>query len=220
MSRLAKLATAACALAAMTAVFPMTAASAKEAGDLMVRLRGIYVTPDESSTLSVGAAEVAGEAAVDSQIVPELDFTYFFTDNIAAELILATTPHDVAAVGSPLGAEVDLGDVWLLPPTLTVQYHFAPDGKVSPYVGAGINYTIFYSEDPGAAQDISYDDAFGWALQAGVDIELNKGWYLNVDVKKVWLNTDATITVNPTTTVNADVDIDPWIIGVGVGYVF
>jgi outer membrane protein len=126
----------------------------------------------------------------------------------------------VAAVGSPLGANVDLGDVWLLPPTLTLQYHFNPKGQVSPYVGAGINYTIFYSEDPGAAQDIEYDDGFGYALQAGVDIALQGDWFLNVDVKKLWLSTDATIRVNATTTVLADVDIDPWIIGVGFGYRF
>lgn len=219
MSRLATIATAACALVAISALTPM-AASAKEAGDVLVRLRGIYVTPDESSTLSVGGATVPGEASVEDQFVPELDFTYFFTDNIAAELILATTPHDVDAVGSPLGASVDLGDVWLLPPTLTLQYHLNPKGQVSPYVGAGVNYTIFYSEDPGAAQGIDYEDSFGWALQAGVDVGLTGNWFFNVDVKKVWLNTEATVRVNATTTVRADVDIDPWIIGAGIGYRF
>lgn len=219
MYRLATLATAACALAAMTALTPV-AASAKEAGDLMVRLRGIYVTPDESSTLRVGTATVPGEASVGNQFVPELDFTYFLTDNIGVELILGTTPHDVKAVGSPLGASVDLGDVWLLPPTLTVQYHLNPKGQVSPYVGAGINYTIFYNADSGAAQGIDYSNEFGWALQAGVDVAVGGNWYLNLDVKKLWLNTDVTVRVNPTTTVRADVDLDPWIIGFGVGYKF
>lgn len=219
MSRLAKLATATCALVALSAAMPVTV-SAKEAGDVLVRLRGIYVTPDESSTLSVGNTTVAGEAAVDDQFVPELDFSYFFTDSIAAELILATTPHPVDAVGSPLAPTVDLGDVWLLPPTLTLQYHFNPKGQFSPYVGAGINYTIFYSEDPGAAQDIEYEDSFGYALQAGVDVALQGNWFLNLDVKKLWLDTDVTVRVSPTVTVNADVDIDPWIIGAGIGYRF
>jgi len=219
MKRFAVPALASCAFVALMAAAPMPV-EAKEAGDLLVRLRGIYVTPDESSNLTVGNAAISGEASVESQFVPELDFTYFFTDNLAAELILATTPHDVSAVGSPLGASVDLGDVWLLPPTVTLQYHLNPKGQFSPYVGAGINYTMFYSEDPGAAQDIEYDDGFGYALQAGVDVMLNDRWFFNVDVKKVWLSTDVTITVNPTTVVEADVDIDPWIIGVGFGYRF
>lgn len=219
MSRLATLATAACALVAASAFMPATA-SAKEAGDLLVRLRGLYVTPNESSSLSVGGADITGKAKVDDQVVPELDFSYFFTDNIAAELILATTNHDVKADGTPLGASVDLGDVWLLPPTLTLQYHLNPKGQVSPYVGAGVNYTIFYGEDAGAAQSVSYDDGFGWALQAGVDVAVTGNWFVNLDVKKLWLNTDVKITVNPTTVVDADVDLDPWIVGVGIGYRF
>jgi len=219
MHRLAKLAVTASALVALGSAFPLQA-FAKEAGDILVRVRAIYVTPDESSTLSVGTSTVSGEAAVDDQIVPEVDISYFLTNNIALELIAATTPHPVDAVGSPLAPTVDLGDVWLLPPTLSLQYHLNPKGQISPYVGAGINYTIFYNEDSGAAQDIDYENSFGFALQAGVDVMLNDKWFLNLDVKKYWLSTDVTITVDPTLTVLADVDIDPWIFGIGVGYRF
>ena len=202
------------------AVAAVPAHAEKAAGDLLVRGRVIYVQPDESSSLRLGAAAIPGKAAVDSSVVPELDFSYFFTDNIAAELILATTHHNVKANGSPLGASVDLGDVWLIPPTLTLQYHFNPKGKISPYVGGGINYTIFYGNDPGVALGNSYDNGFGYLAQVGVDIEIDKKWSLNFDVKKVWLNTDVQVQAGLASPVNAKVDIDPWIFGVGVGYRF
>ncbi len=205
----------------VAAVAAMPAQAEKAAGDLLVRGRVIYVTPDESSSLKLGSTAIAGKASVDDSVVPELDFSYFFTDNLAAELILGTTHHNaIAAKGSPLGASVDLGDVWLLPPTLTLQYHFNPKGKISPYVGAGINYTIFYGEDPGAAKSISYDNNFGVAAQAGVDVELNNKWSLNLDVKKLWLKTDVTVDAGLASKIYADTKLNPWIIGVGVGYRF
>lgn len=207
--------------AALTmAAATLPAHAEKAAGDLLVRGRVIHVKPDEGSSLKLGTSAIAGHAAVSNSTVPELDFSYFFTDNIAAELILGTTHHDVAAKGSPLGASVDLGDVWLLPPTLTVQYHFNPKGKISPYIGAGVNYTIFYGDDPGAALGIDYDNAFGLAAQAGVDVELSDRWSLNFDVKKLWLNTDVKVNAGLASPVNAKVDLDPWIFGVGIGYRF
>ncbi|MFV3129705.1 OmpW/AlkL family protein [Niveispirillum sp. KHB5.9] len=214
------------AVPALAAALTIGAAAAvpalaeKAAGDLLVRGRIIHVKPDESSDLKLGTTGIAGHAAVSNSTVPELDFSYFFTDNIAAELILGTTHHDVAAKGSPLGASVDLGDVWLLPPTVTVQYHFNPKGKVSPYIGAGVNYTIFYGDDPGAALGIDYDNSFGLAAQAGVDFALTDKWSLNLDVKKLWLNTDVKVNAGLVSPVNAKVDLDPWIFGVGVGYRF
>ncbi|MBW7836415.1 MAG: OmpW family protein [Sphingomonadales bacterium] len=201
------------ATAIIVAALPF-AASAKEAGDLLVRARAIYVAPDESADISIG-----GKPAIDNSVMPELDFSYFFTDNIAVELILAVTPHDVAAKGTALG-DVDLGDVTLLPPTLTLQYHFMPKEKMSPYVGVGVNYTKFFDADVpsgGIVTDIDYDSSFGLALQAGIDYAINDRWLINVDVKKIWINTDVSINAGAVT---ADVDIDPWIFGFGVGYRF
>ena len=174
----------------------------------LIRVRGIWVSPDEDASIN----GLAGNVDIDDAIVPELDITYFFTDNIAAELILATTNHDVSAT-----AGVDLGDVWLLPPTLLLQYHFTPNEQFSPYIGAGLNYTIFYGEDSGAAASIDYDNSVGYALQAGMDYDLGNQWVFNVDVKRLWLNTDVSINNGAIT---ADVDIDPWIIGAGFGYRF
>ncbi|WP_202899485.1 OmpW/AlkL family protein [Kordiimonas gwangyangensis] len=148
--------------------------------------------------------------------MPELDITYFFTQNVAAELILATSKHDVSALGTAIG-DVDLGHTWALPPTLLLQYHFNPEGDVKPYLGAGLNYTFFYSSNPGAVNDIEYDNGFGYALQAGVDFRIKENWYFNVDAKKLWLNTDVSINGGAVT---ADVDLDPWVLGVGFGYRF
>ncbi len=174
----------------------------------LIRVRGIYVSPDESASVR----GLAGSVEADGSLVPELDISYFFTDNIAAELILATSNHDMSAT-----AGVDLGDVWVLPPTLTLQYHFSPKETFRPYVGAGINYTIFYGEDKGAVASIDYEDGFGYALQAGADFDLGNQWVFNLDVKKLWLNTDVTINGGAIT---ADVDLDPWIFGAGFGYRF
>lgn len=183
-------------------------------GPWLIRGRAIWVEPDEDASISA----IGGDADIDASVMPELDISYFFTENIAAELILAVSPHDVAAVGTAIG-NVDLGDVWLLPPTLLLQYHFTPHAQFRPYVGAGINYTVFFdaSAPGGTVTSIDYDNSVGWALQAGVDYDLGGGWLLNGDVKKLFLNTDVSINGGA---IAADVDIDPWIVGAGFGYRF
>jgi outer membrane protein len=206
------------ATAGAMVVAGLSAPAFADAGDWQFRLRAITVQPDESADISA----IGGDVDIDTSVVPEFDITYFFTDNIAAELILGVTPHDVSAVGTAVG-DLDLGDVTLLPPTLTVQYHFNPDGQVRPYAGVGVNYTLFFNEDLPAntvLDSIDYDPSLGFALQAGVDYMLNERWFLNFDVKKVWINTDVTIdaTTALTAVVDADVDIDPWIVGVGIGW--
>ena len=180
----------------------------------LVRLRAIALVPDESSTVTV----IAGSIDVESDFVPELDISYFFTDNIAAELILATTTHNARDKASTLG-DVNLGEVSLLPPILLLQYHFMPDDKIRPYAGAGINYTIFYDARApgGTVTAIEYDDSFGFAFQAGVDISFNERWAINLDIKKVFLETDATLNGGAIT---ADLALDPWIAGLGLAFRF
>lgn len=188
----------------------------KTAGDIMVRGRVIGVLPDESSDVTV----IGGNATVSDRWAPEIDFSYFFTDHIAAELIAATTKHNVAAKGTSSG-DIGLGSVWLLPPTLTLQYHFLPKSDFSPYLGAGVTYAVFYNGDkPSSMRQVDYDNAWGVAFQAGFDYRLTGGWYLNADVKKIYLNTDVNIVTNGGTAIKADTNIDPWVVGVGVGYKF
>ncbi len=177
----------------------------------MIRARAIGVLPAEDSTTSIG-----GEIQAEDAYVPEVDFTYFFSDNIAMELIAATAQHEMEASNTGLG-NLDLGDVWILPPTLTLQYHFNPHGQVRPYVGAGVNYIYFYNADPGQFSGVDYQSGFGYAAQAGVDYALDEHWALNADVKKVWHKVDAKVNGGAVT---ADVDLDPWIVGLGIGYRF
>jgi len=201
-------------LAAAFMAADMGAAYAKDAGDLRVRLRGIaFLTETDGTTDALG-----GDARTSNDYVPELDFTYFFTKNIAAELILATTKHGVYVDNSTAG-DLHLGTVWALPPVLTAQYHFNPDGKWSPYVGAGINYTIMYNASTGASvNNVKYSDEFGWALQAGLDYEIDDKWSLNFDVKRVFVDTD--ITANDGAVNAKGTALDPWVVGIGFGYTF
>lgn len=192
---------------AMTAAAPAFA----DQGDWLIRLRAIDVMPNESADID----PIGGDVDIDNSIVPELDITYFFQDQWAVELILGVTPHDVAAVGTAAG-DVDLGDVTLLPPTLTVQYHFNPEGSVRPYAGAGVNFTHFFDESlpsGSALTSIDYDNSFGFAVQAGIDFDMGNDWFFNVDAKYIDINTDVTIDG----AITADVDIDPIVFGLGFG---
>lgn len=195
-----------------------TAGAGLAAGDSpwMVRVRALGIIPDDSSSrISV----IGGEAEVDSAIAPDLNFTYFFTDNIAAELTLTYAEHDVSAEKTAVG-NVDLGSLDLLPPTLTAQYHFMPNKTFRPYVGAGISYVLIPDEDPGDADWVDYDDnEIGYALQVGFDYFFTDNWSLNVDLKKVWVDVDVAVGALGTV-VTTNVDVDPWLIGVGIGYRF
>ncbi|MBV1934377.1 MAG: outer membrane beta-barrel protein [Parvibaculaceae bacterium] len=175
----------------------------------LIRARVVTVVPDESASVT----GLGGSVDIDTSVIPEIDITYFFAENWAAELVLGTSNHEVTATPS----NIDLGDVWLLPPTLTLQYHFTPKAQFRPYIGAGVNYTIFYGADKGGVASIEYDNAFGFALQGGMDYDLGNNWVFNVDVKKIWLSTDVSINGGAIT---ADVDIDPWFFGTGIGYRF
>lgn len=203
------------AVAAATIAAP--SAQARDLGDsywskerFQIRARAIGVVPQEDSSVNIG-----GEAHVGNAITPEVDLTYFITPNIAVEAIAATAQHKLTYTG-----DVDIGDVWILPPTVTLQYHFTPDNAFSPYLGAGVNYSWFYGEDEATGfDDLEVDGGFGLALQAGFDYWIDNNWGLNLDVKKIFLNVDAKTNLGATP-VRADVDLDPWVIGAGVSYRF
>ncbi len=173
------------------------------------RLRGIAAIPASSSYTLQGS-----DVKISTSVVPELDFSYYFNRYIAGELILGTTRHTVKLADK--NTSTNLGKVWLLPPTLTLQFHL-PLGNFEPYAGAGVNYTVFYgAKDEGAA--LQYRNRFGFATQLGADYRLGSKWFVNVDAKKILLKTD--VTVGEGAAVLQGVKINPWIIGVGVGTQF
>jgi len=190
------------------ATFAQSKSSKTDASKFEIRLRGIAaIPPSNSYTLSS-----TSHVNISTSVVPELDFTYFFTKNIAAELILGTTHHKVAAKSE---GKTQLGTVWLLPPTLNVQFHY-PVQNFEPYIGVGVNYTIFYGVKDDAAK-LKYKNNVGFSTQLGFDYKLNNKWSINLDVKKIFLKTDVTIK-GTVPTVLSNVKVDPFIIGLGVGF--
>jgi len=200
------------ALLALTGGSALADESQSTAGRFQVRLRGVGVLPVASANISISGANIGGQTSASDSFVPEADLTYFITDNIAVEAIAAVTKHTVR--NTVAGT---VSNVWLLPPTVTLQYHFDPTGPVRPYVGAGVNYTFFYSPKS-ALPNIGFKNSFGWALQAGADIPIkDTPYFLNVDVKKVFMGTRIRASGGA---VQASARLNPWLIGAGVGWRF
>jgi outer membrane protein len=189
----------------------------KEAGTFMVRVRAIGVIPEDNSS---SISTIGGHVTATAQAAPEVDLSYFLTDNIALELIAASTRHDIKATGTKVG-DIDVGNVWALPPTLTLQYHFMPHAAFSPYVGVGLNVTFWYGASAAnpPVTHLSVGNNVGPALQAGVDYNFSGHWFLNADVKQIFLNTDAHIDALGTT-VKARTSLDPLVVAMGIGYRF
>lgn len=181
----------------------MTALPAAQADNWMMRVRAIHIAPVVSTSPTLAGLDASNEWT------PEVDFSYFITPNIGMELILATQRHEVTLDGA------SLGKLNHLPPTLMLQYHFQPTPSIKPYVGAGVNYTRFYNVDlPGLTVD---SNSFGGALQMGVDIAVTKNGYINLDVKKIWIDTTVKTAAGVKVT---DLDIDPVVWGIGYGFRF
>ncbi|MGH1419600.1 MAG: OmpW/AlkL family protein [Hyphomicrobiaceae bacterium] len=186
-------------------------------GDFMVRLGATVVHPDSSADVFVGGTQIVGaDADISTQVIPSATLTYFFSKNLAAELFCCFAKHEIDGEGVLQG--LDLGDTWIFPPAVTLQYHFDTVSGFKPYLGVGFQYIAFFNEGATVFGDkVSIDDAIGFTLQAGVDVEVGRGLYLNADVKKTFLDTEASFRG---TNITADVDLDPWIFTVGVGYRF
>ena len=185
-------------------------ASAHEQGSWIVRAGIGSVAPD-SDNLDLGPA---GVIEVEDGTSLTLSFTYMFRQNWAFDVLAAW----------PFSHDVELGGIKVastdhLPPTFSMQYHFAPDAKFQPYIGAGLNYTTFFSTDtkgPLAGTKLDLDDSFGLGLQLGADIAVNDKWVVNLDLRYIDIESDAKLD-------GADlgsVVIDPWVYIVAVGYRF
>lgn len=212
-----------------------------EEGDWVVRIRAASINPNEDSRLGKTVNNLLGttamspdaELSVSDNLIPEIDISYYFTKHLAAELILALgSKHNVRIKDDNLTTigNQSLGSVDALPPTLTLQWHLNPDETFDPYIGAGINYTVMLdryargSRGAIAGNKIKVDrDSWGYALQAGLDINLTDNWLINADVK--YIDIDTTVKLRGAATGNAwrtvdSLDINPWVIGIGIGKKF
>ncbi len=206
-----------------------------------IRARGIGIVPaDDSGTVFLNGNTGQGAGVeVDAAVMPEVDITYMITPHWGVEAIASMANHDVNIDGTPTGTLAAVGgngtklfDTWVLPPTVTLQYHFMPEGNIRPYVGVGVNYTATLFDDAtdgletavGGPVDVSSSNSWGWALQAGIDYEINDKWFFNADMKYIDIDTTARINVVGGALAgngfNVDVDVNPFVLGLGVGYRF
>jgi outer membrane protein len=187
----------------------------KRAGDFIVGLGAVGVLPTNGGTVGL----IGGRPTASNSASPLLDFTYFLTPNVALNLIAATTRHEVNVRGSALG-DVRLGNVWALPPTLTVQYHPFPQSRISPYVGVGLNVTFFYGQTGGYTPPVNrvrIDTSVGVAPNIGVDYEFRPNWLANLDLK--WILMQPDVSVNDGF-IRGRADINPFVVSAAVRYRF
>ncbi|MFG6446754.1 OmpW family protein [Roseateles sp. BYS180W] len=195
------------------------AAAAQQAGDIVVRARAVHLDSANGNNAQLTntlASLKAGKASINDKWLPEVDISYFFSPNLAAELIL-TYPQKQTLSIDGLGK---VGSFKHLPPTLTLQYHFLPNQTFRPYVGAGLNFThissVKFDANVSALNLNLKRQSYGLAFQVGFDVALDKNWLLNVDLKKVQIGT----TVSAGGTDVGKFKVDPLLLGVGVGYRF
>ncbi|WP_084214960.1 OmpW family outer membrane protein [Sphingomonas sp. Ant20] len=194
-----------------------------QAGDVLLRARAILVAPNEHSG-SVLPAFPGETVKVNNSAMPEVDVTYMATDNIGFELIASTTKHKASGERGTTGGIGKLASTWVLPPTLTAQYHFAPTSHIRPYVGAGINYTVFWNEKASDGLEaavgntrVHMKDSFGWAAQAGIDVDITPKVFLNLDVKYIDIDTKVRLETTAAGTQRVKLGLDPLVFGVGLG---
>ncbi|HWH74109.1 MAG TPA: OmpW family outer membrane protein [Methylibium sp.] len=178
------------------------AVHAQDSGDWLVRARAIHLNSENKDRTPL-------DLSINDRWIPEVDISYFFTPNWATELVL-TYPQKQNLRSGALDAKV--GTLKHLPPTLSLQYHLTGLPGWRPYAGVGVNYTRFSSVDLPAGVDIQRNSV-GPAVGAGFDVPLGDGWLLNVDAKKVWIDTKVSVSGSRIGTFN----VDPWLLGIGIG---
>lgn len=196
-------------------------------GRWQAKALGTAVLPDgemDSVELDTVGLPATAQTEANDNVVPTLAIEYFFSPNVSLETICCVTQHDVDATAGLAGAEL-VSDAKLVPATLTVKYHFNPGG-VSPYLGAGPTYFLFFDEEPGAAtgalgitdQDLSNE--LGFALQAGIDIPVSRNFAVSFDAKRYFVGTTATFYAGNTAIIETEHKLDPWVLSAGVGVRF
>ncbi len=197
------------AAAALIAIASFVGASASaEQGDWLVRA-GASILDPKSDNLSLGPTT---RLQIDEDTQFTFDVTYMFRRSWGVELMASSVWNHGLSVRSPTGT-TPLGEIELLPPTLSVQYHFNPDGRIRPYAGVGLNYSPIFNERPSA---LSVDNGFGPAAQIGVDVGINDRWFVNLAARYIDMDADARLGASGIGTVK----VDPFVYGVHVGYRF
>lgn len=191
------------------ASLPLMAQAETPSEPWLVRVRAVELLSRNKDTTPLNLS-------INDRVIPELDISYFFTENIAAELVLTYPQRQRLSAGG-----TRIGSFKHLPPTLTLQYHFTDLGAFKPYVGVGLNYTHLSSVhfNPAVVSALHPDisrASFGAAFQIGLDYEVSKNVYLNLDVKRLNLSTNVT----SFGTKVGEFKVDPVLIGLGVGYRF
>jgi outer membrane protein len=214
---------------ALLAVGLISSANAYEAGDFIVRAGAAMVDPNENSgTISPAAISPAGEVGIDDDLQLGLTGTYMVTDNIGLELLAATPFTHTISLEGDLAGLGSLATAKHLPPTISLQYFFNNDSNFTPYIGAGVNYTMMLETEitsNGEAvlgslgitdTSIDADDSVGLSLQAGLDMALTDNIILGAAVWYMDIETE----IEVANAVKVDLDIDPWVYMVSVGYKF
>ena len=194
------------AFAALAALAMAAPAQAGVLDNFQVKVGVSGVLPNESGDPI--------DVSISDEYVPSLQIEYFFNEHVSAELLCCVATHEVTAAGGT----IDLGEVTHFPPTVTLKYRWTNFGQVEPYVGAGVNFTSFIDSEPPAGRHVEYDSSVGPAIQAGFDYRIDEHWGVNFDVRRIWINTDVTISgdINATD----EVDIDPWVVSTAIAYRF
>lgn len=201
-------------------------------GDFMVRLSAVGVLPeDRDSKVWLNNSTLAGtRVKTTNQVMPELTLEYFVTDNISLDLIATSTRHEVAVEGGGLG-KVDAGSAWVLPPTVTVAWHFRPHKRLNPYVGVGGTFMWFHNMSgsgalpgvagPGGLSRLNSGFTGGPSINAGVDYQLVGNWFFNFDVKQMFVRMHAWAeNSTETVKVKAHDSLDPTVVSAGIAYRF
>lgn len=203
---------------------------AASAGDWILRGGATWVVPNEDTKGASGPRADDGtldgsKVGVGNDVKPGVTIAYMITDNLAVELLGAWPfKHDLTIRGGALDG-ADLGSIKHLPPSLNLQYHFHTRAPVQPYVGAGFNYTIFFDEEVGAdaesigVRGLDLENSLGFSAQVGVDFYLDEHWLINLDSRYLDIDTTANVDMDDGRT-KVDVDIDPWVATISVGYRF
>jgi len=187
----------------------------KQAGDLVLGLGLLAAMPTTGGEVEM----IGGKPASNTGFSPQVDATWFVTDYLALNMFAAATKHDARVKGSMMG-DLELGHVWVMMPTLMAQFHAAPKSRISPYLGAGVTYALFFKEGgkrSAPVSDIKFDNEFGWAFNIGVDYEITPNWLANIDLKRIIVSPDVDVNKG---FLSARANTDPWLASVAVRYRF